>query len=353
MEQKYNQHIMNVKSENKNKIRIGIFCIVTLCLSLVVEYAYASDSGIEKEIIDQVNHERRIIGLQELQENDMLNKAAFLKAQDMIGNNYFSHTSPQSVNPWYWLDKVEYQYRYAGENLAMDFSSVVSVHRAWMKSETHRENIVSERYKEIGVATMKGIINGKETQVAVQFFGDPLNENNIVAGSENNEESNSGIKLQEVSVRPWEGAEESEMIVYAKLSGEPLNVEVQVGSHYFPLSQIQNHKYMSLISLQEINLNEDAIIVKAQSKGQEAFYFRVPKAAYAEYILNTGQKENEKTLSAVASMKSASLIAKEKVINSQNVILAGFMLACVVMIGNVWILEKEEEKLLDVCHSKG
>ncbi|MEA1926060.1 MAG: CAP domain-containing protein [Patescibacteria group bacterium] len=340
---------MNVKS--KNKIRVGALCIAVLCSLLIVEYACASDPGIEKEIIDQANRERKRLGLQELQENNMLNKAAFLKAQDMIGNNYFSHTSPQSVNPWYWLDKVEYRYRYAGENLAMDFSSVASVHRAWMKSATHRENIVSERYKEIGVAVMKGIINGKETQVAVQFFGDPLNGNSIVAGSENNEKSSDGIKLQEVSVRPWAGTDESEMIVYAKLSGEPLNVEVQVGSRYFPLSQIQSHRYMSLISLEEINLNEDAIIVKAQSNEHEAFYFRVPKGAYAEYILNADQEENEKTLSAIASMKPASLIAKERVINSQNVILAGFMLACVVMIGNVWILEREEEKLFDVCHS--
>lgn len=326
--------------------------VATICLLFFVVNV-ASASEIEKDIIEQANQERAERGLQELQENELLSKAAFLKAQDMVGHNYFAHTSPQDVDPWHWLGAVEYEYKYAGENLAMEFSSATSVHDAWMKSETHKENIISEKYQEIGVAVLVGIINEKETKVAVQFFGSPLSGETAVLDAEiKDDDVHKEIKLQEVSVRPWEEKEGNEMLVYANVSGNPLNVEVHVGKKYFPLEKVQEHKYMNLISLKDIDLNSDVIVVKAQANEKEALYFQVARGIYAEYI--PGQEENEKNeevLSAVASMHSASLLAKEQAINAQNVILVGFMLVCMIMIGNVWILEKEEEKLLDACHS--
>jgi len=45
---------------------------------------------------------------------------------------------------------------------------------AWMESEGHRENILSTKYQEIGVAVKKGSFEGRETWLAVQHFGLPL-----------------------------------------------------------------------------------------------------------------------------------------------------------------------------------
>jgi hypothetical protein len=42
---------------------------------------------------------------------------------------------------------------------------------AWMKSPTHRDNIVSKNYEDIGVAVAVGKINGQETTIVVQLFG--------------------------------------------------------------------------------------------------------------------------------------------------------------------------------------
>ena len=339
-----------------NKPKIGILIFTLLCATVVfVPAARASGeyADVEQQIIVELNQERKGAGLIELKGNELLNKAAFLKAQDMIGHNYFAHTSPSDVNPWHWLEEVEYQYKYAGENLAMDFNSASSVHKAWMRSETHRENIMSDRYQEVGVAVLEGIIDGKETKVGVQFFGTPLNESSI--GEEiplDEEPNNKEISLQEVSVRPWDGTKEDEMIIYAKLSGEPSEVEVHIGKNYFVLEEIQDNKYMNLISLAGIDLNQDTVVVKAQANEQEALYFQVPKGIYAEYILSEEEEpQNDEVLSAVASINPTHLIVKESAINSQNIVLAGFMLVCMIMIGNVWILEKEEEKLLDMCHS--
>jgi hypothetical protein len=44
---------------------------------------------------------------------------------------------------------------------------------AWMKSPTHRENIVNGKYTEIGVGTAKGTCEGYDTVYVVQLFGAP------------------------------------------------------------------------------------------------------------------------------------------------------------------------------------
>jgi hypothetical protein len=42
-----------------------------------------------------------------------------------------------------------------------------------MKSPTHRANILSNQYSEIGIAVMEGKIDGKSTRVTVVMFGQP------------------------------------------------------------------------------------------------------------------------------------------------------------------------------------
>ena len=53
----------------------------------------------------------------------------------------------------------------------MDSQAVVE---AWMNSPTHKENILSKNYQEIGLAVVNGTLNGSETTLVVQLFGAPL-----------------------------------------------------------------------------------------------------------------------------------------------------------------------------------
>ena len=64
-----------------------------------------------------------------------------------------------------------YKYRYAGENLARDFSNASSAMDAWMNSPTHKENILNPKYKEIGIGVVEGDLAGTDTTIIVQFFG--------------------------------------------------------------------------------------------------------------------------------------------------------------------------------------
>lgn len=122
-------------------------------------------------LIELTNDERQKTGLTPLTENPVLDRAAYLKAQDMINSGYFSHFSPTGISPWYWFKLSGYNYRYAGENLAIGFLDSSEVNNAWIDSPSHKANIVNDKYKEIGIAVVKGKFQGAETTIVVQLFG--------------------------------------------------------------------------------------------------------------------------------------------------------------------------------------
>lgn len=105
--------------------------------------------------------------------NDLLEKAAKMKVEDMALRGYFSHNTPDGKTPWYWLEQVGYNYKYAGENLAVNFFESKDVADAWMNSPSHRANIVKKEYTEIGIATASGMYQGQNSVFVVQFFGTP------------------------------------------------------------------------------------------------------------------------------------------------------------------------------------
>mgnify|MGYP001563259791 CR=1 FL=1 len=121
-------------------------------------------------LVSFVNQARQSSGLQPLVENQKLDHAAQLKAEDMVQKQYFSHTSPQGVSPWYWFLNIGYNYKYAGENLAIGFFDSKEVYDAWLNSPSHKANLLNSNYKEVGTAVLDGF-GSNNTVVVVQFFG--------------------------------------------------------------------------------------------------------------------------------------------------------------------------------------
>lgn len=131
-----------------------------------------SDSKINtEELIYLTNQERSQFNLSSLSVNPLLTKAALYKAKDLLKNNYFNHNSPEGKKFSQWVKETDYQYTIVGENLAMGFSSSPAVIKAWMASDKHRENILHPKYKDIGLAVLKGKLEGITTYVIVQYFG--------------------------------------------------------------------------------------------------------------------------------------------------------------------------------------
>jgi len=144
---------------------------------------YSSEITAEKVLL-LTNQERAQKNLTPLVLNQTLTASAELKATDMIRNTYWAHNSPEGKTPWKFFEQVNYEYSYAGENLAKDFADTESLVTAWMRSPTHRENILNTNFKEIGIAVMPGVIDGTETTLVVEHFGTPKN-NRLIKEFEN------------------------------------------------------------------------------------------------------------------------------------------------------------------------
>jgi len=159
-------------------ILFSVYLILLLALASVVQTQLLDNPNFLSSILPSVlveltNGDRKGADLNQLTINPVLEEAARLKAKDMAENGYFSHYSPTGVSPWYWFDQVDYDYAFAGENLAMDFHDSGAVENAWMESPTHKANILSQNFSEIGIAAYKGEIDGHSTIFVVQLFGHP------------------------------------------------------------------------------------------------------------------------------------------------------------------------------------
>ena len=126
-----------------------------------------------RQIIEATNEARLASSLPELKPNSKLDLAASKKLDDMAIREYFAHTSPTGINPWYWIKNAEYQYSIAGENLAIGFTTAEDTVEAWLNSPSHKANILNTKYREIGVAVKSVEMNNREGILVVQMFGSP------------------------------------------------------------------------------------------------------------------------------------------------------------------------------------
>ena len=108
----------------------------------------------EKIIFDLLNKARTSAGLPKLSADASLFKVARLKATDMVKNSYFSHTSPTYGSPFKMMKTYGISYMVAGENIAGNPSLQDAV-SAWLNSETHKQNILSNSYNYVGIGIEK------------------------------------------------------------------------------------------------------------------------------------------------------------------------------------------------------
>lgn len=83
----------------------------------------SSMNSDEKEVFNLINQQRANNGLAALKVDEELQKVAKIKAEDMVANNYFSHTSPTYGSPFDMMKSFGISYRTAGENIAANSSN--------------------------------------------------------------------------------------------------------------------------------------------------------------------------------------------------------------------------------------
>jgi len=128
---------------------------------------------IETTIIELVNELRQEQGVSPVAPNEMLRKAATIRAQET--EEAFSHTRPDGSDAFTVFEEegISYPYRTVGENLGMATYHLDEVGMAefifdgWVESEGHYENMIRPEYEEVGV----GVHYDGEFLYATQMFG--------------------------------------------------------------------------------------------------------------------------------------------------------------------------------------
>jgi uncharacterized protein YkwD len=146
----------------------------TSCPNSEVEAPTLSQSQTESSIACLINEERTSRGLAPVHPNGDLRQAGLRHSNDMIGGGFFAHTSPDGVT---FVDRIEatgytrnIRSWVVGENLVWGsgpLSTPGSLVTAWMNSPPHSENLLRGRFREIGIAAVRGTPEGTSNPAGI------------------------------------------------------------------------------------------------------------------------------------------------------------------------------------------
>ncbi len=105
-------------------------------------------------VLNLINEARKKAGVSPLKLGATLPKVAELKAEDMVKNSYFAHTSKTYGTPFKMMADYGIDYISAGENIAGNPSIEAAV-KSWLASDTHKQNLLSSSYEYIGIGIAK------------------------------------------------------------------------------------------------------------------------------------------------------------------------------------------------------
>ena len=135
--------------------------------------AYRDLGDVRRRMLVRVNSERRRQSLPAIAPSTTLDRVAQAYADDMLKRSHYGHVDPEGLTVRERAYAGGYDLRFIAENLAAGQPTVEEAMDGWMKSEKHRENILSKIYTEAGF----GLAIGKNKRgyqiIWVQVFGRP------------------------------------------------------------------------------------------------------------------------------------------------------------------------------------
>lgn len=126
-------------------------CLLLAAMLAACPLAASALSAEEETLISLLNEDRARYGLSALAVDPALCEVARIKAQDMLTNGYFAHTSPTYGNMRKMLTTFGVPYRGASENIARS-RSVYHAEAAFLSSSTgHRQTLLGSQWTRVGV----------------------------------------------------------------------------------------------------------------------------------------------------------------------------------------------------------
>ena len=139
-------------------------------------------TSLESGVLSELNQIRAQHGLQPLKISARLTAASAQHSREMGTAGYFEHNSNDGTAFWKrigrWYGSTGYGYWSVGENLLWSSPDVDAQHalELWMNSPEHRANILTARWREIGIAAIHvgsapGTYGGRAVTVITTDFG--------------------------------------------------------------------------------------------------------------------------------------------------------------------------------------
>jgi uncharacterized protein YkwD len=132
-----------------------------------------TQSQFDAELLRLTNAERARAGLQPLQLSPQLKQAAQGHAEDMVRNNFFSHTGSNGSTLSSRVRATGYVFSFTGENIAAGRPTPAQTIAQWMASPGHRRNILNRNYTQIGFG-YRSAPTSVYRHYWVQVFGTPM-----------------------------------------------------------------------------------------------------------------------------------------------------------------------------------
>lgn len=114
---------------------------------------------LEIQMLVLVNKERTKRGLNALKADPQIAVVARKHSVDMFARGYFSHYTPEGVDPFQRMHKDHIRFLTAGENLALAQTLAIA-HTGLMNSPGHRANILNPSFGRLGISILDGGIYG-------------------------------------------------------------------------------------------------------------------------------------------------------------------------------------------------
>jgi uncharacterized protein YkwD len=171
--------------------RIGLLLAVLSAIGILLAVSASAastsaagerTSATEMGILSQLNAVRSADGLRPLVISGDLEDAAAAHSRAMLQEGFFEHDSPDgtsfSARLQSFYSPRGFDRWFVGENLlyASDDVTPAEVIDAWMHSPGHRANILTPRWREVGIAAMEaasapGMFGGRHTFLVTMDFG--------------------------------------------------------------------------------------------------------------------------------------------------------------------------------------
>ena len=138
------------------KLMVILLTLTLAVISAGVDVSYAKDVFDITDGYHMVNSYRMSYNLKAgkghklkmLKRDSKLEKAAMIRAKEIVRTGKFSHIRPNGESS---LSLIKGR-RVRGENLGIGYSTYEKVFTAWRKSPPHRRNILNRKFRKVGIA---------------------------------------------------------------------------------------------------------------------------------------------------------------------------------------------------------